>query len=141
MSFSIASSDSNVLMSADILDLKMLSLQMAASVLDNTKTMPTSGDPTQGAGLVLSQYVNWADHGYTNHLQTMVEFLYAAIPVLSQIKFLFENKELDLIKDAMTAYQGYKTNIVKESQAVHGQNFGSATGFVRKDWTDRNSLL
>jgi len=142
MSFVFSVSEKHdIFVSTDIVDLQMLCIQMAASLIDTIGNMPTKGTPTQGTGKVISQYVNWADHGYINALQTMVQFVYAAIPTLSQAKLYFDDRERLLIKNAMVAYQEFKTRIVMEDQKINGRNFGSATEFVCKNWTDRNNLL
>lgn len=61
-------------------------------------------------------------------------------PALSQVQT--PNKhERELIKTALKAYQELKTKIVADEQKRLGPNLGSATGFARKDWTDRNDLL
>ena len=90
------------------------------------------------------------DQGKTNELVTIATFIYAFVkgelqnPYQGAFPELFSSfsderdKQKRTITDALSAFQSYKTAICKAEQAEMGENWGSATGFFQKDWTDLN---
>jgi hypothetical protein len=92
---------------------------------------------------VLKEFTNWADHGYTNALQYSVEFLYTMLSEIpnNMIKFNCSDNEVKLFKKALSLYQIYKTNLIKKEKEEMGKNWGVATEFNQKDWTDVFSKL
>lgn len=122
-------------------DFAQLVAQTAANILVQVPQM-SLGNEMYGAAKILPGYVTWAPHGYVNALQTEVEFLYEALPFMTgDTGYLFGKGERLLVRDALRAYQEYKTKVVQEQQRVNGKDFGSGTEFNKKDWTDRNHLL
>ena len=134
-------------MAADPVALKMLLVQTAGCVIHCLDVSPPKeyDNPIAGPGKVIADRVRWASHGYVNALQEQVAFLYGfvewcvrenGIPIGPA--FVGDRGEINLILEALERWQVAKTAVVKQQQAAHGANFGSATGFVQMDWTDQN---
>jgi len=140
---SIGEVGNDVVAILDIVTFKMLVTQTAACIISETVKMPTDySDPEVGIGKVLvDQGVNWAGHGYVNALQSQVSFLYESILLLEKQIYLWDDKCLWLVVTALSAYQDYKTKLVEYGHRTYGENWGNATDFNKKDWTDRNHLL
>jgi len=124
-------------------EFKSFVVQMAANILAQIPTMPVGiYQPKDGVTGIIAEHLSWSPHGYVNALQTEVEFLYEAVPFITgSDSYLFGKGERFVVASALIAYQEYKTEVVLERQRVNGRRFGEATGFNKKDWTDRNHLL
>ena len=137
----------------DPVNFKFLVVQTAATVLFicETRSPAASSSPGEGDGEVydpiairLSTYQNWAAHGYTNSLQAMVELLYDYVQMQlddTSNSFLLDKSDRLIIADALAAYQAWKTAHIAADKARLGEgyeNWGDATGFNQKDWSDLN---
>lgn len=137
----------------DPVSFKFLVVQTAATVLFicETRSPAVFSSPHQDNGDVydpiatlLSNYQNWAAHGYTNSLQVMVELLHDYVQMQlddTSSSYLLDNSDRRIIADALAAYQTWKTAHIAADKARLGegyQNWGDATGFNQKDWSDLN---
>lgn len=137
----------------DPFDFKLLAVQTAATVLFICKNRSPAvfSSPDEGDGeaydpiaIILSTYQNWADNGYINSLQAMVELLYDYVQ--DQIddtsrSFLLSSGDRRIITDALAAYQAWKTDRIAADKARLGKGYehwGDATGFNQMDWSDLN---
>jgi len=125
-------------------ELGMFMVQLAATVLltceqrePSSVTIPNKDDAEgyDPIAQIMSRYVHWASHGYTNALQYTVELLYAYAQELINTRPLGIERRRRMIADALSAYQAWKTALV----ASDGR--GSMTPFGLKDWADLNEQL
>jgi hypothetical protein len=122
----------------------------AANIIDQVSHMPNNkGEgtrPRSGSGKLLSDKVNWADHGYLNALQSQVEFLYSWVgeairDYMSAGLYLMTRGQVELIAEALSSYQVYKTKVIEWQKTEDGELVGANTQFVKMDWTDQNNKL
>jgi len=120
----------------------------AANIIDQVSRMPdkkgVGTEPISGAGKLLSERVRWADHGHLNVLQVQVEFLYAWVSeairdYMGSGLYLMSRGQIELIAEALSVYQVYKTKVINWGRADNGEIVGAGTEFVKKDWTDQNA--
>lgn len=132
-----------IVLKMDLPTLSFLAVQTAANVLLQIPYMPVdSQSPQYGVPKMIMKEALWSSHGYLNALQTQVEFLYEIIPsLINGDKALIFFGEARLIATALTAYQEYKTKVVKEGYKEHGSGWGDSTLFNRTNWADRNEML
>ena len=139
-----------VLMEMEQVTLMFLVCQTAASILQACAEYPATDDlidgPSgSGIGRWLTASQNWASHGFTNALQSQVQFLYALVEAHvkagGKTHFLGDPSVKKLVADALTTYQGWKTMVCRDGQARNGGHWGTATGFFKADWTDLNQKL
>lgn len=125
-------------------DLAMFMEQLAATVIficeqreASSATIPEKDDAKgyDPIAQVMSRYVYWASHGYTNALQRMVELLHAYAEEIVNTNPLGIGNRRQMTADALSAYQGWKTALVTS------EDRGSQTSFSLKDWTDLNEQL
>lgn len=134
----------------DQLTLRNLMIQTAANIIDACRSYPSDGSAPEDSciGSILTSRFNWAHHGFTNALQTQVALLYAYVEAILELeknppvlKVSIEEMEAELFVQALEKYQGFKTGICKHEQEKHGEHWGTATEFFKKDWTDLNEKL
>jgi hypothetical protein len=133
----------------DIGTLKRFIIQTAANVLLSCEQYPTGirEKPVKGIGEIITDRFDWDSPIFTNALMTQVKFLFAIVEnaIVSNglpYNFVDEEKEdmqiREIIADALTAFQGWKTEINRNEKKEFGKEWGDATKFVRMDWTKHN---
>ena len=125
-------------------ELSMFMTQLAATILfscehrePSSHTIPDANDP-QGydpIAQIMSRYIYWASHGYTNSLQNMVDMLYAYAHHLVATNPSGVGPTRRIVSDALQAYQNWKAALVASDDR------GSQTYFALKDWADLNEQL
>jgi len=139
-----------VLMEMEQVTLSFLACQTAASVLQACTEYPATDYPIDGPsgsriGRWLTSSQNWASHGFTNALQSQVQFLYALVEAHvkagGKTHFLGDPSVKKLVAEALATYQGWKTMVCRDRQTRSGEHFGTATGFFKADWADLNQKL
>lgn len=89
--------------------------------------------------------MSWAPHGFVNHLQSQVEFLYEVVKTKiagnGSMLLLSEAAQRKIVADALKAYQSWKTGVVEDGYRRNGERWGSGTAFNQMDWSDLNEKL
>lgn len=146
----VSKDESGVLLKIDSIRLKSLLLQSAACVLECCEHYsfgPEGAVIPQDApiGRILRKYTRMAENGYVNAVQSQVQLLYAIVKEIvasegkTHIILILEQGDINLITNALDAYQKYKTAICKAEQETHGEHWGTAMDFFKVDWTDQSS--
>lgn len=85
------------------------------------------------------------DTAYVNFFQRQVELLYTIVKGLldlDEFRFHISRNAALLITKALSRYQEFKENIVKEEKIRNNsKTWGDATGFNKMDWSDLNSRI
>ncbi len=130
----------------DPVDMRFLMVQTAACVLviceqREPEVAEQKGyfDPVKAK---LAEYVNWADHGYTNALQTQVSLLYDFVKMSiddpSQ-RYILMAGDRSIITAALQAYQAWKTQLIAaEKVSYEAEASVDSTRFNQRDWSDLN---
>lgn len=139
----------------DLINLRRLALQSAATVLficenrapdaRHPYNLSEEHDPIM---IILGRYVNWADNGFTNALQSQTELVYDFVQLCLEednwLRHTLSEGEKRLLCDALTAYQAWKTELIAADKAEMGpgyERFGDATDFNKKNWAELNDLF
>lgn len=132
---------------AGSLTLRNLMVQTAASIIDACRSYPRDGSAPVNSciGSILTSRLNWTSNVFTNALQAQAALVYAYVEAMLKLKMnramlkaSIEETEAELFAQALEQYQHLKTDICKQAQKEHGKNWGTATEFFKKDWTDLN---
>jgi hypothetical protein len=94
---------------------------------------------------LLEEHVQWVNVAHVTALQTQVQYVYEYVKILLRLKeFTFHcgRSEAELIKKALSKYQQFKTEIIKEAKIKNAsKHWGDATGFNKAIWDDLNDEI
>jgi len=120
-------------------DLNFFFLQTSASIIQACKEYKYfSNSPILN---IIKEKCTWAEHGYTNCLLSQVKFIYFLVEfsvINKHLPYMMGGKSIELLTDALQAFQNYKTYLIEEEQKEMGKNWGAATNFNTMDWTKYN---
>lgn len=128
---------------------RMVALLSASLVIKECESWQPNGDhtnyPSNGTVLAhLNRNVTWSLHGFINALQSHVQIIYAyqVAAIKSQKHHTFmicpDIDEAILLAKSLNVYQDWKTGIINREKAIHGPEWGDATGFTQSKWNENN---
>ncbi|MCK4666914.1 hypothetical protein KAU33_09205 [Candidatus Dependentiae bacterium] len=138
--------DKNVLIHDN---LKMLALTSASMIIKECKAWRPNGEksvyPKKGTILGdLNLLMDWSQNGFISALQSHVDIVYAVIKYnleIPQSDLWFVYHEAVFITEALETYQRWKESVIRKSQKMYGEDWGSATEFNCAVWNDKNADL
>lgn len=76
-------------------------------------------------------YLNYATHGHMNLWWSQVLFLHRVSKELSENRLIMDTAEVKLLIYALNSVHNWKADFRAREIAIHGEHWGSATGFTQ----------